>query len=197
MNTLWGHRDQTKRRRRRTRAVGWTLERSLSSPKIQTSLTSGSRPSTQRMNLDLSASQQPDSEGRRMAPTGAGLGMISRKLQQKEWAKQKGTATIFKKMGLKLRQFLSGKISHWHDQQKIFNWHDQQKIFNWHNQRNYQKMKKGTYQMTRTQIHHRQARHQRKINAIKKEKCCKHRKDDTSDLASSDNSDSSDDRLVC
>ena len=79
-----------------TRAEVWTPGVMPSSPQIQNSWTLGSHLSTQRKNLDLSASPQPESEGQQKYPTVSDRDMILRKLRRTQWAKQKQTATIKK-----------------------------------------------------------------------------------------------------
>ena len=78
-------------------SIGWTLGVTPSSPKVQTSWISGCHPSTQWMNLGPSLSPQPESEGRRMAPTVSRLDIILVTLHQIEWEGQGQRTTIILK----------------------------------------------------------------------------------------------------
>ena len=80
-------------------------------------------------------------------------------------------------------------LSHSHDQQSLSHSHYQRNLSHSHYRRNFQRMKNSMYQMTRTQNHHCQAHHQRKINVIRRKIVRTHKKDNSSDPSSSKHSD--------
>ena len=83
------------------RAVGWTSRVMSSLPKVKTSLIWGSSPSAHWMNSGPYSYPLPESESRRMAPTGSRPTIIFLKLHRIEWSGRGQSKTIMLKLILK------------------------------------------------------------------------------------------------